>query len=122
MQNFRLSTGKGRLAINLKAEEMGDGIIVRIYNRNAHIGAVAAGEYDPKTNRASTSVITRPGHKDDAIAQRAAYLISKNTGKPSCVIAGIHLDDITSEEIETILAGSEKLVQEFLQLAGDRNK
>ena len=46
-----------------------------IYNKNAHVGAVAIGEYDNEDERASVSMITRLRHKDDAIAQKAAYLI-----------------------------------------------
>ena len=85
-----------------------------IYNQNAHIGAVALGEYDPSSGRASTSVITRLGHKDDVIAQKAAYLISKSIKKPVCVIAGIHLDHITKTEINRILKNADALVSEFV--------
>ncbi|MDP2932089.1 MAG: hypothetical protein Q8O05_06315, partial [Chloroflexota bacterium] len=80
----------------------------------AHIGAVAVAEYDHKEGRASCSLITRLGHKDDAVAQKAAYLISKRTRKPACVIAGIHLDDITRDEIEQIMENAAHLVDEYI--------
>ena len=73
------------------------------------------GEYDHEQNRTSTSVITRLGHKDDALAQRAAYLITKHTKKPSCVIAGVHLDDITAEEIEKLLEVADSCLNDFLK-------
>jgi len=50
-------------------------------------------------------VITRRGHKDEAIAQKAAYLISKSIKKPICVIAGIH--DITEVEIDELMENTE---------------
>jgi CO dehydrogenase/acetyl-CoA synthase epsilon subunit len=76
------------------------------------------GEYDHENNRASVSVITRLGHKDDAIAQQAAYLISKSTKRPVCVVAGVHLDNITTEEIDKILENATLAVEDFLSLEG----
>ena len=116
MARGKLSKGKGRVKVSLLANNMGSDLVVFIYNENAHIGAVAVGEYDHKEERASVSVITRLGHKDDAIAQKAAYLISKSTKKPVCVIAGIHLDNITTEEIGKILENAEFAVEEFINL------
>ncbi len=90
-------------------------LVIYIYNQNAHIGAVAVSEYDRKTKRTSTSVITRLGHKDDAVAQKAAHLISKATRKPVCLIVGIHLDNITEAEIAELLQNTDGLVDEFIE-------
>ena len=111
----KVSKGKGRTRINLCAHSLGDSMVILVFNENAHIGAVAVGEYDYKSKRTSTSVITRPGHKDDTIAQEAAYLISKHTQGPSCVIVGIHLDNITDGEINSLLRNAELLVNDFLK-------
>jgi gallate decarboxylase subunit D len=112
--DFNFTRGKGRLGVILQASTMGDGLVVRIFNKNAHIGAVGIGEYDFNNNRASVSVVTRLGHKDDSIAQKAAYSISKSTRKTVCVIAGIHLDGITTDEITQILGNSDYLVEELI--------
>ena len=111
--------GKGRTKVSLSAHCIGNDLIVFLYNENAHIGAVALGEYSHKEKRASTSVITRLGHKDDVIAQQAAHLISKATKGPVCVIAGIHLDNISEDEISQILANSLSAAEEFVR--GVRN-
>lgn len=115
MGEQKITKGEGRTRISLSAQGFGDDLVVSIYNENAHIGAVAVGEYDHRQNRTSTSVITRLGHKDDVIAQKAAYLISKHTKRPSCVIAGVHLDDITEEEIQKFLENTDSLVKDFLR-------
>lgn len=94
------------------------GTIVYIYNENAHIGAVAVGEYDHREKRASTSVITRLGHKDDVIAQKAAYFISEHIEESSCVIAGVHLDGITGEESQKLLENTDLLVKDFVKHRG----
>jgi len=114
MDKYELTKGGGRTKVNLLAHYMGSDLIVYIYNENAHIGAVAVGEYDHKKRRASTSVITRLGHKDDSVAQKAAHSISKSTRKPVCVVAGIHLDNITDAEIDKILENTRGLVDEFI--------
>ncbi|MBI4296870.1 MAG: hypothetical protein HY667_07115 [Chloroflexi bacterium] len=114
-EEYLKTIGAGRTRLSLSVRSLGDGILACIYNENAHIGAVAVAEYDSRENRTSTSVITRLGHKDDAIAQRAAYLITKQTKHPSCVIAGAHLDGITDKEIQQLLENAEVLVKECLE-------
>lgn len=116
MDKYRLAKGEGRTKVSLSACHMGSDFIVCIFNKNAHIGALTLAEYDDKTQRVSTSVITRLGHKDDAVAQRAAYSIGKNTKRPVCVIAGIHIHNITKGEIEQVLENTDSLIDEFLSL------
>ena len=113
LDKSELSKGEGRTKVNLSAYYMGGDLVVGIYNENAHIGAVAIAEYDHKSQRVSTSVITRLGHKDDAVAQKAAHIIGKSTKGVACIIAGIHLDDITNAEIDNILENASSLVYEF---------
>lgn len=115
MEGYRSNRGKGRTKVSLWANTFGSDLVVFVYNKNAHIGAVAVGEYDHIHKRASVSLITRLGHKDDAIAQRAAYLISQSSHQPVCVISGIHLDDITVEEIEKLVANANLLVETFIK-------
>ena len=113
--NTDFHVGNGRLKVELQAISMGDDLVIRIYNEKAHIGAVAIGEYDFSHSRASVSVITRLGHKDDALAQKAAYTISKELKKTVCVIAGVHLDDILPQEIIKLQNNSLKLIDLYLK-------
>ncbi len=115
MDKYELTKGEGRTKVTLSAYYMGNDLIVCIYNDNAHVGAVALGEYDHQEQRASVSVITRLGHKDDAVAQKAAHSISKSTKRPSCVIAGIHLNNITGQEIDEIADNARIMVEELVR-------
>jgi hypothetical protein len=115
MERYRSNRGRGRTKVSLWVNTFGSDLVVFVYNKNAHIGAVAVGEYDHVHERASVSLITRLGHKDDAIAQTAAYLISKASHKPVCVIAGVHLEDITGEEIEKLVENASLLVETFIK-------
>lgn len=89
--------------MQLLAFSMGKELVVCLYNENAHLGAIAVGEYDPTSGRASTSVITRTGHKDDAVAAEAAHAIVKAIRNAVCVMAGIHLDNVTPQEIQQVV-------------------
>ncbi len=108
-----MTRGVGRTKVNLSAYYMGNDLVLCMYNDSAHIGAVAVGEYDHKEHRASTSVITRLGHKDDAIAQEVAHSMAKQTQRSVCAIVGIHIDNATENEINNILDNARALVNEF---------
>jgi gallate decarboxylase subunit D len=100
--------------VTLSTQRMGNDLIVCINNKNGHVGAVALADYDHQQKRASTSVITRFGHKDDSIAYMVAYKICSYLKKPVCAIAGIHLDDITRDEIAQIAQNCDLLVDKFI--------
>jgi hypothetical protein len=122
MVGYELTKGKGRARINVTVNSMGRDLVVRIYNQDAHIGAVAVGDYDYRHERASVSVITRLGHKDDALAGEAAYLLSKSIRGPVCVIAGVHVDDITGAEIDKILANTKLAIDEIIDVCSQQKR
>lgn len=113
MKSILLHEGNGRTQISLSNHSIGNDLIVCLFNECGHIGAVAVSEFSPDENRASTSVITRYGHKEDAVASRAAYQLCKALKKPVCAIVGIHLDNITDEEIAQVMQNCDKLVETF---------
>ena len=116
MVEYQLTKGEGRAKIDVAVDSMGSDLVVRIYNQDAHVGAVAIGDYDHEHERASVSLITRLGHKDDVVAKEAAYLLSKSMRRPVCVVAGVHVDDITAEEIDRILANTRIAVGEIIDV------
>ena len=116
MLEYELTKGKGRTRVNVTVNSMGSDLVVYICNQDAHVGAVAVGDYDYEHERASVSVITRLGHKDDALAGEAAYLLSKSIRRPVCVIAGVHLDNITTEEIDEILTNTKTALSEIINV------
>jgi gallate decarboxylase subunit D len=113
MKRMLLNEGKGRTRVSLSAQWIGKDLIVCLFNKQGHLGAVAMADFSNEEKRASTSVITRLGHKDDSIAYYAAYNLCKRLRKPVCAIAGIHLDNITEEEITQISQNCDALVEKF---------
>ena len=114
-ESHEWSKGEDRTKITFSVRYLGNDLVIFIYNINAHVGAVAVAEYDPDSGRTSTSLITRRGHKDDVVAQRVAYLVTRSLKRPACVIAGIHVDAITEAEINEILANVGRLADEFIK-------
>jgi hypothetical protein len=115
MKTISLTEGIGRVNVRLSTQLIGEDLIVFIFNKGAHLGAVAVADFSREENRASTSVITRLGHKDDSIAYAAAYRLCKKLKKPVCAIVGIHLDNITDEEIVQITENCHMLVKNCIQ-------
>lgn len=105
----------GRTRVSLEWNWMGKGLVVRLYNENPHIGAVAIGDYDQASGRVSVSVITRLGHKEDGVASHAAHNIAKSIKNPVCVIAGIHIDDAAIDELQEIEAACKSLVEDAIK-------
>ena len=105
--------GDGRTRVTMSVNRIGEDLIVCLFNEAGHIGAAAVADYSEKENRASVSVITRLGHKEDILASDAARKLCKAVQRPVCVIAGIHLDNITEWEIAEILENCEKLIRGF---------
>lgn len=111
--------GEGRGEVCLKGVAYGDGFLLMVFNpKGIHIGAVALAEYDPDSGRVSVSILTRRGHKDDEVARRVAYKVAKGTKRPVCVVCGLHLDEITKEEIELFLHNAESIAERFLETIG----
>jgi len=101
----------GRIEVRLKAFRVGKDLVVVIDGGRGHIGAVAAGT--GCGGMAVSSVLTTPGHRDDRIAKDAAERISKRLACNCAVIAGVHYDNITPQEIKDVLNLSNELVDEL---------
>ena len=106
--------GVGRTRVGMSVNRIGEDMVVCFFNEAGHIGATAVAEYCEKENRISVSVITRHGHREDVLASDAARKICKAVQRPVCVIAGIHLDNITKEEIAEIMENCEKLISDII--------
>jgi hypothetical protein len=111
---------KGRIKINLKALAIGQDLCVIITGGNKpHLGCVALsvprpGLADPKVSSSTTSVLNLTGHKDDEAARRVSHLLSSRLNKNVAVICGIHVENITPEEIKITFDLLKKLSQTLI--------
>lgn len=95
---IHLRACQGRLRVKLRAQRMGRDLFVLLFGGDAHIGATALAapgcpEIPP---------LCVPGHKEGALAARAARYLAEQVHCTVSVTAGIHIDKITKEEITAI--------------------
>jgi hypothetical protein len=111
---FRITKKVSRIEITLDVKKLGEDYLLTLTGGKEHAGAVAVGLFDEKSGRASSSVITLPGHREEQLAMDSAKRVSKATGKTSIVVAGIHVDDISLDEIKEIVSTAEEMVGKFI--------
>ncbi len=118
----RFKFGDGRTCVNIMVEAVGNDLTVVFSGGTVpHIGAIAIGvpiqsRNDPTKHRASISVITIPPHREDLIVRPAAEKLIRNLIKTTVVIAGIHLDNPTSQELKQIMENCDQGIEYLIDL------
>ncbi|WP_340819377.1 hypothetical protein [Methanolobus sp. WCC4] len=110
---YQIKRMAARASLILEWKKVGEDHIACLTGGDEHVGAVAVGAYDKASGRASSSVITSPGHRETEIAMAGAKAISEACKATSVFIVGIHLDNITKKEIEEIVSVSEHMIDEL---------
>lgn len=101
-----LNIERGRININAKTFLVGDDICVIISGGDSpHIGCVTLSVPRPSLSdksktSATTSILNLIGHKDDEAAKYVSHTLSSKLNKNVVVTCGIHVDNITTEEID----------------------
>lgn len=122
MQN--LTVEKGRIRINLRAFEVGEDLCVIIAGGDKpHIGCVTLSVprpslANPEAASATTSVLNLVGHKDDEAARYVSHTLSSRLRKNIVATCGIHVDNITSEEIEITIKLLKELTDTLIKKLG----
>lgn len=111
---FKTTRKVGSVEIVLEAKKLGEDYLLTLTGGKEHAGAVAVGLFDEKSRRASSSVITLPGHREEQLALDSARRVSRTTGKTSVFVAGIHVDNISQEKIREIVSAAEEMVGSFI--------
>lgn len=122
---FKITRRISRIEITLEAKKIGEDYLLTLTGGREHVGAVAVGLFDEKSQRASSSVVTLPGHREEQLALQGARQVSRATKKTTVFVAGIHQDNISPEEIRDIVSASREMAESFIafyenidQLAG----
>ncbi len=89
-----------------------------------HIGTVVLAQPHPSspvpTERfsVSSSVLTIPPHKEEAIARPIAEAVCRTTGRVTVVTAGVHDDDLDRSGIESYLRLTQQMATELADRLG----
>ena len=119
---FQIKRKVGRTEIILEAKKIGEDYLLTLTGGREHVGAVAIGLFDEKSQRTSSSVITMPGHREEQLALNGARQVSRATGKTSVFVAGIHQDNISPEEIRGIVSAAGEMVESFIAFYEKKDK
>ena len=110
-----------RIEIILEAKKIGDDYLLILMGGREHVGAVGIGHFDEKSQRASSSVVTMPGHREEQLALQGARQVSRATKKTTVFVAGIHQDNISPEEIKDVVSAAEEMIADFIAFCEKTN-
>lgn len=115
-EEVKLSYGEGRYRIHLAAIITRDGISVIITGgEKPHVGGSALSVPRPGNLgdkiQCDTWITPRPGHRDSEIAALVSHRICMDTGQTTAVIAGIHIDRASKEDIGILIDNSREAAQ-----------
>ena len=113
MMDFSVQSGPYRLWARVLLA--GDGLVVYVGGGDRpHVGTVAVAEprqslADPNRTSATSSVWNRLSHKDEALARPMAERLAARLGVVVVVTAGVHVEGLPPEGIQTFLALADEL-------------
>lgn len=116
-----LSIERDRIKINVKAFLVGEDLCVIISGGDSpHIGCVTLSVPRPSLsdldrNSATTSILNLLGHKDDEAAKYVSHTLSSRLNRNVVVTCGIHVDNITSEEIQVTISLLKELTDTLIE-------
>jgi gallate decarboxylase subunit D len=102
------------------AIQMGNDWNISIYGGDKpHIGAIALGIPRPSLQdenkiSSSVSILTITGHKEDVIVQKAAKILASTLNSTVVVSCGIHIDDISFNDIQDLDLFISNLIDELI--------
>ncbi len=120
IEEFKTAARQGRIEIYLQACFVGEDLQLIIAGGDRpHIGAVAVSICPPglknsEAQEMTTSVVTVPGHKEDQLAREAAHQVAVAIGRTVSVSCGIHLEQISKQEIQVVQELVRTLVDELV--------
>ena len=100
MNEFEVGSGRTRLLFAWR--RWGPDLHVHIAGGDHHIGAACLCGCQSDDQRYEGTLAVPP-HREDSVVARAAAALHQAVGVNVCVTAGIHLDDITPDEIAAVL-------------------
>ena len=104
---YKFSLGTGNIEVEYKIEEVGDDLEITITCGVIHIGGiglVSNGSYD---------ILSVLNHKEYEIIQPLADRLTKYDDITILIVAGIHVDEITLDEIKTIVDNNKIAIEKI---------
>ena len=102
-----ITSGEGRTRVWLEVQEIGEDIVITVGGGDRpHIGGVVLKLPDEEVRTMPIGT-----HRDLEVLIPIAEAAYEKYGKSVVVVGGIHIDDATQEEIQSIVRNCERLVR-----------
>lgn len=108
----------GRININLKAMYVGDDLLIVLCGGDrSHIGGISYGGVND-----DKQTISFKNHKDYILSDLFSKEISQIYKGNYVICSGVHLDNMTKEEINTVKKLSEEILEEMIFIMRENKK
>ena len=121
MKPFSWSVKKDRFLLKASGHLIGQDLLIAIWGgTHPHIGAVGLAVPRPslrnqRKTSATSSVLTLLGHKEDGTVKMVSEALASALKKNVVVTAGIHWDNLKTEEIEIIVLMTGRLTEKIIE-------
>jgi len=109
LQAVRSSVGDDIYKVVAEVKIIGDDLIISVWGgTKPHIGSISVsvprpGLKDSTSMSSTSSVINLIGHKDEVVARKFSEQLAAKFNRNAIATAGIHIDDITENQINIIM-------------------
>jgi hypothetical protein len=119
-QTVRSSVGDGIFKVIAEVKIIGDDLMISVWGgTKPHIGSISVsvprlGLQDNTTMSATSSIINLIGHKDEVVARKFSEQLAAKFNKNAIATAGIHIDDITENQINILMQNMTDLCRDIM--------
>lgn len=114
---INLNRKLGRVNIDLKANYVGEDLIIVVSGGDVpHVGAISYGGEGFQNKDFEKNTIVYGNHKEYIISQRFSQRIGDIFKGNYMISVGMHLENITGEEIKIVIKLSEELLEEIISI------
>lgn len=103
------AAGRGRTEVRLDLLAQGRDLVLLVGGGDVHVGAGAV------AGGGAEGLAVLPPHKEGPLAAECAALLAEAGGCSCAVVAGIHQDDVTRDEIAAILGNVRTAARELAE-------
>ena len=124
-QTVRSSVGDGIFKVIAEVKIIGDDLMISVWGgTKPHIGSISVsvprlGLQDNTTMSATSSIINLIGHKDEVVARKFSEQLAAKFNRNAIATAGVHIDDITENQINIIMQNITTLCLDVINKLGE---
>ena len=124
-QTVRSSIGDGIFKVIAEVKIIGDDLMISVWGgTKPHIGSISVsvprpGLKDGISMSSTSSVINLIGHKDEVVARKFSEQLAAKFNRNAIATAGVHIDDITENQINIIMQNITALCLDVINKLGE---